>query len=211
MLDVFNREIMIPLQNKLYYMFHKPYGVISQFTPDQPGQDCLKNWLDVPTDVYPIGRLDLDSEGLLLLTNDHRMNAAILNPKAVILKTYWAQVEGLIAMEEAKKLMDGVMIRSGKKPHLVRAQALQILTDAPSVFPRNPPIRERKNIPTSWISISITEGKNRQVRKMFAAIGFPVLRLIRYRIGTLNLDTLSPGEYRLLSSKDVNRVFQSNE
>jgi 23S rRNA pseudouridine2457 synthase len=154
----------------------------------------LANYLQVDKDVYPIGRLDYDSEGLLLLTNDRSLNHRLLDPSFQHHRTYWVQVEGNITDIAIQQLETGVAIRVDGKVYTTlpaRAQRIQV----PHLLPeRNPPIRFRKNVPTSWISLSLTEGKNRQVRKMTAAVGFPTLRLVRFSIERVELDNLLPGQ-----------------
>lgn len=173
-------------------LLNKPYGVLSQFTAE-PGHACLADYISEKR-VYPAGRLDKDSEGLLLLTDNGKLQARIAEPRFKLPKTYWAQVEGLINKEALTALETGLHLKDGPtRPAKADAMA------EPSLWPRNPPIRERKNIPTSWVEITITEGRNRQVRRMLAATGFPVLRLIRVRVGQWCLDGLAPGNNRCLT------------
>jgi 23S rRNA pseudouridine2457 synthase len=180
-----------------YFAFHKPYGILSQFT-DKEDRKTLKDIFDFPKEVYPIGRLDMDSEGLLLLTNDKALTDFLLNPKHKSEKEYFVQVEGIPAKEALQKLQSGVIVESKKTlPAKVK------LIEEPGFPPRIPPIRERKNIPTSWISLTITEGRNRQVRKMTAAVGFPTLRLIRVRIKNIKLGNMTSGEVRTLTAKEL--------
>jgi len=176
-----------------YFAIHKPYGYLSQFSGEET--DLLLGQLyDFPKDVYPIGRLDKDSEGLLLLTNDNRFKTKLLSPDSKIGKTYWVQVEGDISTQAVEKLSSGkIIIKHKGKEHKVAPADCKII-ETPSIDERVPPIRYRKNKPTSWISLTITEGKNRQIRKMTAAVGHPTLRLIRYSIEGVNLDTLAKGE-----------------
>lgn len=172
-------------------LFNKPHGVLSQFTDkgSPTKRATLSDFIDVPN-VYPAGRLDRDSEGLLLLTDDGRQQSRISDPRYKMPKTYYAQVEGIADEEAIKKLRKGVELKDGMT---LPAEATTI--DTPDIWPRNPPIRVRKSVPDSWIAITITEGKNRQVRRMCAAVGFPVLRLIRWRIGDWRLDGIDSGTW----------------
>lgn len=171
------------------YLLNKPFRVLSQFTPIDD-KDCLASYIDTPN-VYPAGRLDYDSEGLLLLTGDGQLQARIADPKFKLKKHYWVQVEGSITKEAISQLSQGVRLKDGPtQPAAVK----QI--PAPEVWDRCPPIRSRKDQATSWIEIAISEGRNRQVRRMTAHVGFPTLRLIRYKIGTWTLDGLKPGEFK---------------
>lgn len=178
--------------------FHKPYGVLSQFTPDQPGQRTLAEF-SFPEHVYPVGRLDLDSEGLLLLSDEKVWNDRLLNPQHAHERTYHVQVEGKINEEAVKRLAQGVVIQK----HKTLPCAARILSPVPDYPPRVPPIRERKNIPTSWMELKLTEGKNRQVRRMTASVGFPTLRLIRVAIARLSLADLEPGKWREINSGEL--------
>ena len=182
---------------KHYYLVYKPYDVLSQFT-DGLGRKTLMNFGPFPKDVYSVGRLDLDSEGLLLLTNDNEVNHRLTDPEFEHPRTYLVQVEGIPSKESIAQLRFGVVIQGEKtKP----AEAI-LLENAPAVSPRNPPIRERKSIPTAWIELTLREGRNRQVRKMTAAVGHPTLRLIRIKIGELTIGNLKPGEVHQLSEKE---------
>lgn len=178
--------------------FHKPCGVLSQFTPDQPGQRTLAEF-GFPDNIYPVGRLDLDSEGLLLLSDEKIWNDKLLNPEHAHQRTYHVQVEGKATRDSVIRLSKGVLIQ-GYQTLPCRAERMNPKLICP---PRIPPIRERKNIPTSWIEIKLTEGKNRQVRRMTAAVGFPTLRLIRVAIGKLQLAGLEVGKWREISSEDL--------
>ena len=169
--------------------FHKPYGVLSQFTPEGKWQG-LKDWIAVPG-VYVAGRLDADSEGLLLLTNDGQLQARIADPRHKMEKTYWVQVEGVPADAALQRLRDGVELNDGKTlPARVR-----LIEPQPDMWPRNPPIRVRQNIHDCWIELIIREGRNRQVRRMTAAIGHPTLRLVRMAVGPYSIAGLEPGQW----------------
>lgn len=173
-----------------YFIVNKPYGVLSQFT-DSEGRKTIADLYNFQKDVYPVGRLDYDSEGLLLLTNDKSLNDLLLNPKNKHEREYYVQVEGIPDKNSLKKLKEGVFIE-GRKTLPAKVKII----DKIEIPERNPPIRFRKNIPTTWISISLTEGKNRQVRKMTAAIGFPTLRLIRVRVENVKLDSWNFGDVK---------------
>jgi len=177
-------------------IFNKPYGVLSQFTREH-GHSSLADF-DLPPGVYPAGRLDHDSEGLLLLTSDGSLQARISDPRHKMPKTYWAQVEKEINPEAVSKLRAGLVLKDG--PTL--PCGADLLPD-PGLPPRVPPIRFRKTVPTSWAEIVLREGRNRQVRRMLAAVGFPVLRLLRRAIGPLTLEGLEPGKWRELTEKEV--------
>ena len=189
-----------------YFLIYKPFQVLSQFTSTE-GKLCLKDILHVPTDVYPVGRLDYDSEGLLLITNDKSINQQLLNPIFAHQRTYWVQVDGAITTEALAQLSKGVTINVDGKSYKTKPSKLEQLSDALQVPDRNPPIRFRKNIPTSWVSIQLTEGKNRQVRKMFAQVGFPVLRLIRAKLGKYSIQDMQPGDCISLTASEVQEVF----
>ena len=176
---------------------------MSQFSKDQHDQKCLKDYLKVPIDVYPVGRLDKDSEGLLLLTNDPSINAKTLQPSNKLAKTYWVQLEGIPEQSKLQSLKKGIKIRIEGSLYLVKALSVKLLDPSPILHPRNPPIRFRKTVPDSWIEISIDEGKNRQVRRMLAAIGYPVLRLVRVSIAKLQLHDLEPGMSKEITKSEL--------
>ena len=189
-----------------YYLLYKPFQVLSQFTsPD--GKMCLKDIIEVEKDVYPVGRLDYDSEGLLLLTNDASINHQLLHPSFEHKRTYWVQLDGAITKEALEILSKGVIINIDGKQYKTNKAVLKTLPDDIQVPERNPPIRFRKSIPTSWVSIELTEGKNRQVRKMFASVGFPVLRLIRAQLGIYTIDKMLPADLLSLTEKEVKAGF----
>jgi 23S rRNA pseudouridine2457 synthase len=187
-----------------YYKFYKPYGVLSQFTKEIESHRTLADYLDVSKDVYSIGRLDKDSEGLLLLSNDKSFVDKYLNPNNKLAKTYFVQVEGSPSETDLKTLASGVKIKIKTNKFHQTLPCKVSLINRPKLPLRNPPIRVRKSIPTTWLSITIIEGKNRQVRKMFAKIGFPVLRLVRYSIGRFNINNLHVGEMEQISSLNQN-------
>ena len=180
-----------------YILLNKPYEVLTQFT-DEHGRATLKDFVPVPG-VYPVGRLDFDSEGLLLLTDDKQLQHRLSDPRFKVPKTYWAQVEGLVSAEALQQLRRGVMIKEG-----LTAPGEAVEWPEPAhLWPRMPPIRYRASIPTSWLEIQISQGMNRQVRKMCAAVGLPCLRLVRATIGPLGLGALQPGEWRELTAAEV--------
>jgi len=176
-----------------YYAIYKPYGMLSQFTKEGEHQTLADLSEKFPIDVYPVGRLDADSEGLLLLTNDKRVNNKLLDPSTGHLRTYLVQVEGEINEEALNSLRKGVRLNIDGKDFLTRPAKAEIVLDLPEIPERVPPVRFRKNIPTSWIRLSLVEGKNRQVRKMTAKVGFPTLRLIRESIHEFSVQKMKPG------------------
>ncbi len=189
-----------------YYLLYKPFQVLSQFT-SEGGKACLKDIIEVERDVYPVGRLDYDSEGLLLLTNDTSINHQLLHPSFEHKRTYWVQVDGAITQEAANQLAKGVTINIDGKQYNTKPAVVKLLPDTIPVPDRKPPIRFRKSIPATWASIQLTEGKNRQVRKMFAAVGFPVLRLIRAQMGNYTIDKMQPGDLLSLTEEEVKAGF----
>jgi 23S rRNA pseudouridine2457 synthase len=182
-------------------LFNKPYGVLSQFTPEGRWRG-LKDFIDLPG-VYVAGRLDADSEGLLLLTNDGKLQARIAEPRFKMEKTYWVQVEGTPDEAALQALRRGVQLNDGP----TRPARAELMAPPPALWERSPPIRIRPSIPTAWIELGIKEGRNRQVRRMTAAVGFPTLRLIRAAIGPFTLDGLAPGSWR---ESDVNQATLCN-
>jgi len=181
-----------------YVLFYKPYGVLSQFSKDTPSQSTLQDYISVP-DVYPVGRLDSDSEGLLLLTNHGQLQHRLCHPRFGHHRTYWVQVERIPDAAALNQLEQGVLIKN----YRTQPAKVKLLSQEPLLPPRVPPIRFRKNIPTGWLEISLTEGKNRQVRRMTASVGFPTLRLVRIQIAHLKLDTLQVGEWRDLNPQEA--------
>ena len=188
-----------------YILFYKPYGVLSQFT-DNSGENkrrTLKDYVSVES-VYPVGRLDWDSEGLLLLTNHGQLQHRLSHPRFQHPRTYWVQVERIPEIEALRQLRTGVIIDN----QLTRQALVQMLNTEPQLPPRDPPIRFRKNVPTAWLEMTLTEGRNRQVRRMTAAVGFPTLRLVRVAIAHLRLEKLQPGQWRDLTPEELNSLLK---
>lgn len=185
------------VNSRMLIAFHKPFGVLSQFTPDGSTHRTLAGF-DFPPKVYPIGRLDADSEGLLLLSDESHLNQRLLPPDRAHQRTYWAQVERIPTPEAIALLQRGLQIQDYK----TRSCRAWLLDPQPTVPPRNPPIRFRKNVPDAWMALELVEGKNRQVRRMTAAIGHPTLRLIRVSFGQLQLGALPYGQWRELTAAE---------
>ncbi|MBK9735725.1 MAG: pseudouridine synthase [Saprospiraceae bacterium] len=191
-----------------YFVFYKPYNVLNQFTKEQPDHITLSNFLKVGRDVYPLGRLDKDSEGLLILTNDTALNALLLSPSQLHKRSYFVQVEHDLTDQAITKISKGVDIKIETGDYTSKPCIVKKLQKAPLLPERNPPIRVRQNIPTSWALIELKEGKNRQVRKMFAAVGFPVLRLVRVQIEDLKLGKLEPGKFIELKGEEIYKLLK---
>jgi len=191
-----------------YIIVYKPYNVLCQFTQEVPGQTTLASLGEFPKDLYPVGRLDKDSEGLLLLTNDKKLNHRLLDPRYRHHRTYQIQVEGIPEEKDLDTLRKGMMIRINKKPHYTAPAIAKLIKEPKNIPERHPPVRYRKSIPTSWLEITLTEGKNRQVRRMGAGIGFPVLRLIRSGIEDLTLAALNGESVAELKKKDIYQLLK---
>ena len=185
-------------------LFNKPYGVLSQFTSDGGKWRTLADYIDIP-DAYAAGRLDADSEGLLLLTDNGKLQAAIAGDRSTVTKTYWAQVEGVATAYHAKQLARGVMLNDGPTG---RAKC-RVAQDMSEPWPRVPPIRARKSVLDSWIELTIGEGRNRQVRRMTAHVGLPTLRLIRVAVGPWSVEGIAPGEMRVISNDEAFAAFRA--
>jgi 23S rRNA pseudouridine2457 synthase len=177
--------------------------VLSQFT-DETGRKTLADFIDIK-EIYPAGRLDYDSEGLLLLTDDGQLQSLISHPKHKLTKTYWAQVEGTVDNSHCQSLLDGVVLKDGP----ARAIGCKPI-DTPELWDRVPPIRQRKTISDSWLEITIAEGRNRQIRRMTAAVGLPTLRLVRSRIGSLSLSSLPLGEIKQITGRNATEIYNQH-
>lgn len=191
---------MIDPQLSRYFIIYKPFGVVTQFSGEEL---TLASLYDFPKDVYPVGRLDKDSEGLLLITNDKFLNNQLLNPRFGHQRTYYAQVEGEPTAESLKELIQGVEINVDGKLYKTKPALARLLVPDPQLPDRDPPIRYRKTVSDSWLSLTLIEGKNRQVRKMTAAIGFPTLRLVRWSMEKVTIEGFEVGEVRELDEKEI--------
>lgn len=189
---------IVPLFLYYYYIVYKPFGVLSQFTTSVAGKIGLGSLFDFPKDVYPVGRLDEDSEGLLFLTNDPRQNAHWLGQG--VEKCYWVQVEGRPTLHDLGPLTQGISISIKGQKHQCLPVGVELFHEAPLLPARNPPVRFRLSVPDTWLKLRLREGKNRQVRRMTGALGFPTLRLVRWSFGPFTLAGMEPGEVRALSS-----------
>ncbi|MBC7552451.1 MAG: pseudouridine synthase [Taibaiella sp.] len=179
-----------------YYVFYKPYLTLCQFSPEGDKRTLAHYLPGMPKDVYPVGRLDYDSEGLLILTDDKTLTELLLTPRHGHRRTYYVQVEGEITLDALTQLREGIIITIDGKPYRTKKALTEILFEEPPLPPRDPPIRFRKSVPTTWLSLTLTEGKNRQVRRMTAAAGFPTLRLVRFAMGTVTINGMEPGTYK---------------
>ncbi len=183
-----------------YFLFYKPFQVLTQFSAEGEKKTLAHYFKNIPKDIYPVGRLDFDSEGLLLLTNDKKLTLQLLEPRFKHERTYYVQVEGIFDEVAKQKLVSGVEINVDGKLYKTLPSKVEIFHDEPLLPERNPPIRFRKNIPTTWISLTLKEGKNRQVRKMTAAAGFPTLRLVRFSIGNVDIAGWESGHIQEISA-----------
>ena len=190
-----------------YLLFYKPYEVLSQFSPSGDKKTLAHFFNKLPKDVYPAGRLDYDSEGLILLTSDKELAHRLTDPRYAHPRTYYVQVEGELTDEAIQRLSSGVDIQIDGKKHHTKPAFARLLEEEPALPARFPPIRFRKSIPTSWLSLTLTEGKNRQVRRMTAAVGFPTLRLVRYAIGAVTIEGMQPGDYIEADQKLVRELL----
>ncbi len=204
----FNNTCNLPnnfMPNNRYFVVYKPFGILSQFSGEE---DTLKKVANFPPDIYPVGRLDKDSEGLLLITDDKLLNHYLLDPKFGHLRSYLAQVEGIPTEEAILQLQSGTEINVDGKMYKTKKAFAKILPEIPPLPDRNPPIRYRKSVPDSWIQLTLTEGKNRQVRKMTAAVGYPTLRLVRWSMENLTIAGFASGEVREFEKEEIYRLLK---
>lgn len=190
-----------------YILLNKPYNVVCQFSKSGGHEQTLADFVPVK-DVYPVGRLDHDSEGLVLLTDDGGLQHRLTDPKFGHPRTYWAQVEGIPTKDALDRLAAGVLLYGNRTKYRTRPAKVRVLDPEPELWPRNPPIRYRANIPTTWIEIILEEGRNRQVRRMTASVGFPTLRLVRTAIGDLTIRGLAPGQWRELTAVELANLLR---
>jgi 23S rRNA pseudouridine2457 synthase len=191
-----------------YYVFYKPFNVLNQFSKERPEHVTLADFLPISKDIYPVGRLDKDSEGLLIMTNDTSLNAALLSPSKKHKRSYFVQLDNDITDKAIQQVAYGVQIKLDSGIYTTNSCIVKKLQKPPVLPERNPPVRFRQNIPTSWALIELTEGKNRQVRKMFAAVGFPVLRLVRVQIEDLKIGKLEPGKYFEIKQEELFKLLK---
>jgi 23S rRNA pseudouridine2457 synthase len=190
-----------------YILLNKPYLVVCQFSKSEEHDRTLADCVPIPG-IYPAGRLDHDSEGLVLLTDDGGLQHRLTDPEFGHPKTYWAQLEGVPTLDAIRRIEAGVLLKGFKTRYRTRPAKARILDPQPNLWPRNPPIRYRANIPTTWIEIVLEEGRNRQVRRMTANVGFPTLRLVRTAIGDLSVEGLGPGEFRELTATELAKLMR---
>ena len=190
----------------VHYLFYKPFQTLSQFSPEGTKKTLADYFPGIAKDVYPVGRLDYDSEGLLFLTNDKTLNHRLLHPSFIHERQYWVQVEGIPKEDDLAQLRKGVFISIKGKSYCTRPAKVSLMAP-PDLPERLPPVRFRKHIPTSWISLMLVEGKNRQVRRMTAAVGLPTLRLIRYSIGSVTLENMKPGDFLPFATERIPELF----
>lgn len=195
-----------------YYIIYKPFGMLSQFSKEEESNVTLADLkMTFDKDIYPVGRLDKDSEGLLILTNDKKLTDTLLNPQNKHWRTYWVQVEKVPSENSIRHLSKGVLIKVKKRSYKTQPAKVELLKTTPNLPERNPPIRFRKEIPTAWLQISLIEGKNRQVRRMTANVGFPTLRLVRHNIVNLTIGNMIPGQIKTLEQADIYKLLQLNK
>ncbi|CAA6830459.1 MAG: Ribosomal large subunit pseudouridine synthase E (EC [uncultured Aureispira sp.] len=192
-----------------YYVIYKPFGMLSQFSKEEASNVTLADLkMTFDKDIYPVGRLDKDSEGLLILTNDKKLTDTLLKPENKHWRTYWVQVEKVPTENALRHLRKGVLIKLKKRAYKTKPAKAELLTSPPRLPERTPPIRFRKEIPTAWLEISLREGKNRQVRRMTANVGFPTLRLVRHNIVDLTIGNMVPGQIKSLEAAEIYKLLQ---
>jgi 23S rRNA pseudouridine2457 synthase len=195
-----------------YYIIYKPFGMLSQFSKEEASNVTLADLnMTFDKDIYPVGRLDKDSEGLLILTNDKKLTDSLLNPNYKHWRSYWVQVEKVPTENAIQRLNKGTLIKLKKRSYKTQPAKISLLESAPKLPERNPPIRFRKEIPTAWLEVNLTEGKNRQVRRMTASVGFPTLRLVRHQIVDLTIGSMIPGQIKSLEKAAIYKLLQLNK